>query len=79
MLFADDIVLIDETKAGVSNKLERWRETLEPKGFRLSKSKTEYVEFKFGEEDGNIVDTKVRLGEDIVTRKEQFKYLGSFM
>ena len=36
MLFADDIVLIDETREGVNTKLERWRETLEAKGFRLS-------------------------------------------
>ena len=25
MLFADDIVLIDETKEGVNDKLKRWR------------------------------------------------------
>jgi len=37
MLFADDIVLIDETKEGVNTKLERWRDTLDAKGFRLSR------------------------------------------
>jgi len=40
MLFADDIVLIDETRDGVNTKLERWRDTLEARGFRLSRSKT---------------------------------------
>ena len=29
MLFADDFVLIDETRAGVNAKLELWRQTLE--------------------------------------------------
>ena len=31
MLFADDIVLIDETKSGVNAKLEVWREALDIK------------------------------------------------
>jgi len=29
MLFADDIVLIDETKEGINTKLKRWRHALE--------------------------------------------------
>ena len=29
MLLADDIVLIDETRAGIDAKLELWRHTLE--------------------------------------------------
>ena len=47
MLFADDIVLIDETRQAVNNKLEQWRPTLEAKGFRLSRSKTEYLHCRF--------------------------------
>ena len=43
MLFADDVVLVDESKAGVNRKLELWRRTLESKGFRLSRTKTEYM------------------------------------
>jgi len=31
MLFADDIVLINETREGVNTKLERWKGTLEGK------------------------------------------------
>ena len=31
MLFADDVVLVDESKAGVNRKLELWRRTLESK------------------------------------------------
>ena len=38
MLFADDIVLVDETRYGVSARLEVWRQTLESKGFRLRQS-----------------------------------------
>ncbi|KAG2583664.1 hypothetical protein PVAP13_6KG230012 [Panicum virgatum] len=43
MLFADDVVLVDESRAGVNRKLELWRHTLELKGFRLSRTKTEYM------------------------------------
>jgi hypothetical protein len=39
MLFADGVVLIDESRIGVNQKLELWRQTLESKGFRLSRTK----------------------------------------
>ena len=47
MMFADDIVLVDETARGVNTKLEIWREALESKRFRISRSKTEYMVCKF--------------------------------
>ncbi|KAJ7957409.1 Retrovirus-related Pol polyprotein LINE-1 [Quillaja saponaria] len=40
MLFADDIVLVDETREGLNSKLEMWRNALESKGLRLSRTKT---------------------------------------
>jgi Reverse transcriptase (RNA-dependent DNA polymerase) len=43
MLFADDVVLIDESIIGVNQKLELWRQTLESKCFRLTRTKTEYI------------------------------------
>jgi Reverse transcriptase (RNA-dependent DNA polymerase) len=36
MLFVDDVVLIDESRIGVNQKLELWRQTLESNGFRLN-------------------------------------------
>nr|XP_016473833.1 PREDICTED: uncharacterized protein LOC107795673 [Nicotiana tabacum] len=65
MLFADNIVLIDEMLGGVNARLKVWRQTLESEGFKLSKTKTEYLECKFSGEsregkgrdmDGNWVD-----------------------
>lgn len=35
MLFADDIVLIDETRSGVNDRPEVWRHALESKCFML--------------------------------------------
>ena len=58
MLFVDDIVLVDKTRAGVNAKLEFWRQTLESRGFSLRRAKTEYMECKFskqGTQDYNIV------------------------
>ncbi len=49
MIFADDIVLMDETRDGVNRKLKLWRSTLELKGFKLSRTKTEYMHCKFSE------------------------------
>lgn len=47
MLVAENIVTIDETRGKVNAKLEAWRKTLESKGFKLSKLKTEYFDCKF--------------------------------
>jgi hypothetical protein len=47
ILFADDVILVDESRTGVDEKLELWRRTLEVKGFRLSRSKTEYMKCNF--------------------------------
>ena len=48
MLFANDVVLVDESHTGINRKLELWWKTLESKGFRLSRTKTEYMRCDFG-------------------------------
>lgn len=48
--FADDRLWIDETQEGVNGKLEIWRNALESKRIKLSKSKIEYMECKFNNE-----------------------------
>ena len=47
MLFADDIVSVDESRDGVTAKLERWREALESKSFKKSHRKTKYMDCNF--------------------------------
>ena len=43
----DDIVLVDESRDGVNAKLERWWETLESKGFKITRTKTKYMNCNF--------------------------------
>ena len=77
MLFADDVVLVDESRTGVDQKLELWRRTLEAKGFRLSRSKTEYMKCDFSattQEEGDV-----RLDGQVVPKKDTFRYLGSML
>ena len=77
MLFADDIVLIDETRSGMNEKLEKWRYSLESRDFRLSRFKTEYLRCGFNgvEIDGG----EVIMGRAVVLHVEKFKYLGSII
>ncbi|KAM2797605.1 hypothetical protein COP1_002656 [Malus domestica] len=71
MLFADDIVLIDETQEGVNAKLNLWRDVLESKGLRLSRSKTEYMECKFSANGGQN-ELGVRIGDQEIPKSHRF-------
>jgi hypothetical protein len=73
MLFADDVVLVDESREGVYIKLELWR-TLESKGFRISRTETKYMRCDFGTTISDDVD--VSLGGQVVPKKDTFRYLG---
>ncbi|KAG2662655.1 hypothetical protein PVAP13_1KG548451 [Panicum virgatum] len=77
MLFADDVVLVDESRAGVNRKLELWRCTLESKVFRLSRTKTEYMmcDFSATRHEGGDVS----LDGQVVVQKDTFRYLGSVL
>jgi hypothetical protein len=77
MLFTDDVILVDESRMGVDQKLELWRRTLEPKCFSLSRSKTEYMKCDFSvttQEEGDV-----RLDGHVVPKKDIFHYLGSML
>jgi len=78
MLFADDIVLIDESKKGVNTKLELWRSTLESQGFRLSRSKTEYLHCQFNMGGGGLAD-EVAIRDAAIPKVVRFRYLGSII
>jgi hypothetical protein len=77
MLFTDEVVLVDESRTKVDQKLELWRRTLEAKGFRLSRSKMEYMKCYFSattQEEGDV-----RLDGQVIPKKDIFHYLGSML
>ena len=47
----------------MNGRLEEWREALESKGLRISRSKTEYIEYDFGEREhrGNRERLEIKL------------------
>ena len=71
MLFADDVVLVDESRAGVNRKLEPWKHTLS-KGFRLNRTKTEYMmcDFSATRQEGGVIS----LDGQVVAQKDTFRY-----
>jgi hypothetical protein len=47
-MFANDIVLLGENLEEVNNRLNELRLALEGKGLRISRNKTEYIQYEFG-------------------------------
>ena len=72
MLFADDIVICEETREEVEWRLESWKYALERRGMKVSGSKTEYLCIN-GEND----DETVKMEDTKVPRVKEFKCLGS--
>ena len=78
MLFADDIVLIDETREILHLKLNRWVDALESNGFRISRTKTEYMICNFNNSE-NFDEELIKILDQVVTRTNHFRYLGSIV
>lgn len=74
MLFSYDIVLSNEMRGRVNMSLEVWRKSLEPNGFKLTRTKTEYLEHKFSDLS-HVAYMDVRLDTQGISKKESFKYL----
>jgi hypothetical protein len=77
IIFANDMILVDESRMGVDQKLELWRRTLKPKYFRLSRSKMEYMKCDFSATTQEERD--VKLDGQVVPKKDTFHYLESML
>ena len=51
---------------------------MEVHGFRISRSKTKYMECKFGKRHTNS-NLEVKIGNDTIPKVTTFKYLGSII
>jgi Reverse transcriptase (RNA-dependent DNA polymerase) len=77
LLFADDVVLIDESRIRVDKKIRVMETNLESKDFRLSMTKTEYMCCQFSGENSD--DEDVSLDGQIVFINDTFQYLRSML
>jgi hypothetical protein len=75
MLFADDVVLLGESREELNGRLKTWRQALEAYGFRLSRSKMEYMECNFSKRISRST-LEVKVEDHIIPRVTRFKYLG---
>ena len=65
------IVICEETREEVEQRLEFWKYALERRGMKVSRSKTEYLCINGG--NGNET---VKMEDTKVPRIKEFKYLG---
>ena len=76
MMFADDIVLCGDDETDMTGYLETWRKALEARGMRISRPKTQFMDFNFGQDSGQEREPVKILGEEL-QRVHHLKYLGS--
>ena len=74
MLFADDIVICEETRKEVKQRLEFWKYALERRRMKVSRSKTEYLCINGGNDDETV-----KMEDTKVSRIKKFKYLRSMV
>ena len=78
IMCVDNIVLCGGREVDMTEYLDTWRKSLEERGMRVSRPKTQYMDFNFGQnQQGNREPVKI-LGEEL-ERVTHFKYLGTSM
>ncbi|XP_071695521.1 uncharacterized protein [Rutidosis leptorrhynchoides] len=79
-IFADDIMLVADSKEELNRRLKQWREALEQNGVRISRQKTEYLRCDFDRvEDEQNARVNISIGDQILHPQDSFRYLGSVL
>jgi len=73
MLYADDLIVAEDSAANLQTRFLRWQKALESKGLKINAGKTETMECAKTEESLVI---RVSTGKELMQVKT-FKYLGS--
>ena len=76
MMLADHIVPCGDYETDMTEYLETWRNALEERRMRISRPKTQFMDFNFGQDNGQGRESVKILGEDL-QRVHHFKYHGS--
>ena len=76
MMFAYDIVLCGGDETDTTEYLETWRRALEDRGMMISRPKHQFIDFQFGENNGQGRGPVKILGEEL-QRVLHFKYFCS--
>jgi len=63
-------------EGGVNVRLEVWKQTLESKSFKLSRTKIDYLECGFSDVN-HEANMEVRPDSQVIPKQESFKYIGS--
>ena len=72
MLFADDIMIYEETRLEVQRRLQCWRYALERRGMKGNRSKTKYLCVNGGNDHKTV-----KMDDTKVPKVKEFMYLGS--
>ncbi|XP_071729029.1 uncharacterized protein [Rutidosis leptorrhynchoides] len=80
LIFADDIVLVSESKEELNRRLEQWRVALEGNGLQISRQKMEYLRCDFDRNDDEQEDgVNISIGDQILHPRTSFRYLASML
>ncbi|XP_071700106.1 uncharacterized protein [Rutidosis leptorrhynchoides] len=80
LIFADDIVLVFESKEELNKILEQWRVSFDGNGLQISRQNTEYLRCDFDRNDVEQDDgVNIFIGEQILHPQTSFKYIGSML
>ena len=72
MMFADDIVLCGDDETDMTEYLDTWRRVLEERGMRISRPKIQFMDFNFGQDNGQGREPIKILGEESSTKSASF-------
>ena len=74
MLIAYAIVLCGDNETEMTEYLETWRRALEDRDMRISRPKTQFIDFKFGQDNGPGRETVKILGGRTTTSASFYVY-----